>query len=137
MLMKLLKFLGFFLLIFNWSFGQPTIEWQKCYGGSREDGSNYRIHQTADGGYIFTGSTKSNDSSIIGNHDTSGATTDAWVVKVDSIGNIQWQRCLGGSQNEIGIEINQVSDGGYIFVGQLFLMMAMYLEIMAKMMDGL
>jgi hypothetical protein len=32
---------------------------------------------------------------------------DYWVVKLDSIGNIQWQKCLGGSDFEIANSIEQ------------------------------
>src|SRR6185295_6889695 len=34
--------------------------WQKCYGGTDTE-SAWSIQQTADGGYIFTGGTRSND----------------------------------------------------------------------------
>jgi hypothetical protein len=68
------------------------IEWQNTIGG--DDNESMRdIHQTADGGYIF------------GGYSESGATgdkteynqghSDYWIVKIDSMGNIQWQNTIG------------------------------------------
>jgi hypothetical protein len=71
------------------------------------------IRQTSDGGYIVSGNTYSNDGDVSGNHGNS----DYWVVKLDSTGNIQWQKCLGGSLNDNGTSIEQTADGGYIVAG--------------------
>jgi len=93
---------------------QGIIEWQKCLGGSRyEQGRS--IRQTSDGGYILTGTATSNDGDVIGIH---GLIEDIWVVKLSSLGVIQWQKCLGGSQGENGYTINQTLDGGYILIGR-------------------
>src|SRR5690606_35891479 len=40
-----------------------------------------------------------------------------WVVKLNSVGNITWQKSLGGSDLDIGRSIQQTSDGGYIVAG--------------------
>jgi hypothetical protein len=42
---------------------------------------------------------------------------DYWVVKLDSIGTITWQKSFGGNWNDIGRSIQQTSDGGYIVAG--------------------
>ena len=90
------------------------IDWQKCLGGSDYD-DGYSIQQTTDGGYILFGFTVSNDGDVSGNH----GGTDVWVVKLTSLGVIQWQKCLGGSGFEYcGTIIKQTTDGGYIFSGQ-------------------
>ena len=91
-----------------------NIVWQKCYGGTLSDYAN-SIKQTTDGGYIFSGYTSSNNGDVSGIHDSS----DIWVVKIDTSGTIQWQKCLGGTNNEEGYpEILQTYDGGYIISGQ-------------------
>jgi len=91
------------------------ILWQKCYGGSDEDWCQ-RIIQTKDGGYIFTGTANSLDGDVKAHHPTSGgySTEDVWVVKLDDTGHIQWQKCLGGSDQDVGRDIQQTFDGGYI-----------------------
>ncbi|MFP3833879.1 T9SS C-terminal target domain-containing protein [Chryseobacterium sp. SIMBA_028] len=89
-----------------------SIEWQKALGGSNYDWG-YSIQQTSDNGYISAGSTSSNDGDVSGNHGTS----DFWIVKMSSNGNIQWQKSLGGSNGETPQCIRQTTDGGYIVAG--------------------
>jgi hypothetical protein len=89
-----------------------NIQWQKCLGGSGYDSAN-SIQQTTDGGYIITGMTESTDGDVSGNN----GSIDAWVVKLDSSGNIQWQKCLGGSGDDTADSIQQTTDGGYIVAG--------------------
>jgi hypothetical protein len=96
------------------SFAQaPLIEWQKTLGGSGVDAA-YSIQQTADGGYIVAGYSESNDGDVTGNH----GGYDYWVVKLDSSGNIQWQKSLGGSDDDFANSIQQTADGGYIVAGR-------------------
>jgi len=88
------------------------IEWQKCLGGSGRDRA-YSIQQTSDGGFIVAGYTESNDGDVSGNH----GNADYWVVKLNSAGNIEWQKCLGGSDWDRPYSIQQTSDGGFIVAG--------------------
>ena len=69
--------------------------WNKCYGGSGGDDANSLI-QTLDGGFIMAGYTYSEDGDVIGLH---GSGDDFWIVKTDSLGNLQWQKCLGGDRH--------------------------------------
>ncbi len=89
--------------------------WQKCYGGSTTDEAT-AIIQTSDGGYIFGGHTFSLNGDISGHHNTSQLFgSDGWVVKIDAIGNLQWQKCLGGTNYERdAADLLQTPDGGYI-----------------------
>lgn len=89
-----------------------SIDWQKCLGGTNTDAAN-SIQQTFDGGYIISGSSGSNDGDVSGNNGAS----DYWIVKLDSIGNVQWQKSLGGTANDIANSIQQTNDSGYIVVG--------------------
>ena len=94
------------------SVAQPSIQWQKCLGGTLEDAA-HTIQQTTDGGYIVAGSTYSNDGDVTDNH----GEMDVWVVKLDNAGNLQWQKCLGGSGFDTPRSIQQTSDSGYIVAG--------------------
>lgn len=86
--------------------------WQNAIGGTdAEDGK--AIARTADGGFILTGVTGSNDVDVSGQH----GSDDVWVVKLDANGTIQWQRCLGGSSLEEGWAVQQTADLGYIIAG--------------------
>jgi hypothetical protein len=114
----------YFLLQNICSFAQPAIEWQKCLGGTNWDQptntlpSKDMIQQTVDGGFIILASTSSNNGDVSGFHGGSG--DDYWAVKTDASGNIQWQKCLGGTSSELASSIQQTSDGGYIISGTTF-----------------
>jgi hypothetical protein len=95
----------------NFLNGQPWIyrdmvDWRKTYGGAQDDGAKSVI-QAGDGGYIIAGYTKS--------YGAGGF--DMYLVKVDSDGNLLWNRTYGGSQDDGANCIVQVSDGGYIIAG--------------------
>ncbi len=89
-----------------------TLSWQKCLGGGSDDLA-YSIQQTADGGYIVAGYTESNDGDVSGNN----GGRDFWVVKLTYDGTLSWQKCLGGTSDEIAYSIQQTADGGYIVAG--------------------
>jgi len=83
-----------------------NIQWQKAYGGKNNDGIR-AIQQTKDGGYVVAGGTGSFGS----------GSYDAWILKLDSNGNIEWQKVYGGSNWDYVSTIQQTSDGGYIVAG--------------------
>ena len=95
-----------------------TIQWQKSLGGTYIDYAN-SIRQTTDGGYIVGGTTNSNDGDVTGIHGTIGA-DDYWIVKLDGIGTIQWQKPLGGNSGDEAFSIDQTSDEGYIVAGDSY-----------------
>ena len=90
-----------------------NIEWQKMYGGSKDD-YGYRGVLELDDGYIFLAYTNSNDSDVSGYHGIPGESRDIWVVHIDTIGNILWQRCTGGYEWDASATIHQSDDGGFV-----------------------
>jgi hypothetical protein len=94
------------------SFG--TIEWKKCYGGSLSD-QGFDIIQTSDGGYMFSGTTYSFNGDLDGFFTT--GYSSCWIVKINSLGTIDWQKRIGGNGEERAKSIKQLSDGGYVFTG--------------------
>jgi hypothetical protein len=87
--------------------------WEHCYGGSgMEVGRS--VQQTSDGGYIVTGYTTSNDGDVTGYH----GGTDIWVLKLGAMGQMEWQRCLGGSMADMAWCVTEAPDGGYVVAGQ-------------------
>lgn len=92
------------------------LQWQKCYGGTGTESINNLI-STTDGGFIIVGTTQnSNNGDVSGNH---GA-KDAWIIKINAIGTIQWQKCYGGSTDDEFNSIIQTSDGGFIASGSSY-----------------
>lgn len=83
--------------------------WQKTYIQSLY-ASVQEIHQTSDGGFILIA-----DLGILGTGNAD--TRDAWVAKLDTNGNIQWQKTYGGALGDWPSDIHQTEDGGYIFIG--------------------
>jgi len=71
------------------------------------------IEPTSDGGYITVGSTFSNNGDVTGAHGQS----DAWVVKLDAAGAVEWQRALGGSMFDDGRAVLECPDGGFLIAG--------------------
>lgn len=90
-----------------------TILWQKNFGGSSLDIAN-DIKETSDTGFIITGYSDSQDGDVVGNTTSS---TDYWVVKTDSSGNLEWQKSIAGGDTDLGYGVTQTADGGYAVVG--------------------
>jgi hypothetical protein len=94
------------------SLAQPTIQWQKAFGGTGSESAG-DIKQTKDGGYVLIGSTASNDGDVSGNHGSG----DVWVVKLNSLGALAWQKTFGGTGVEsTTVSIEETNDGGYVFI---------------------
>lgn len=95
-------------------------EWQRLYGGVGYDHGN-AIIQTLDGGYIFIATINNNGLSPgtgdVMSYPLGHAGGEIWVVKLDTTGNIEWQRLYGGNNLEEGRTITQLSDGSYIIGG--------------------
>ncbi len=92
----------------------PNILWQRTIGGSGDENLSTAIN-TIDGGLIVVGSSDSNISGEKTENSRGGK--DYWVLKMDSAGGIEWQRTIGGDQDDICTDIKQTQDGGYILVG--------------------
>lgn len=86
------------------SSGNP--QWNKTYGGANEE-LGRAVIKTNDGGYALAGYTETN---------SSGA-RDAWLIKTDSNGNIQWNQTLGGTGSDVANSLVGTSDGGYAIAG--------------------
>jgi hypothetical protein len=91
-----------------------NIQWDKVIGGSSSD-ELYALQQTADGGYILGGSSSSTVSGDKTQKSRGGY--DYWVVKLDNLGNIEWDRTIGGNRDDLLKALQQTPDGGYILGG--------------------
>ena len=86
--------------------------WSKCLGGSRDD-SAFAILRTPDKGFLVAGTAASTNGDVTAN----AGGSDAWVVKTDSLGNIQWQKTYGGPGYEAFKAMSINPDGTYTFAG--------------------
>ena len=80
--------------------------WQRTFGGTGDDCA-YSVQQTSDGGYILAGYTRS----------FGAGGYDAYLVKTDASGNLQWQKTYKGVDNTFAYSVQQTTDGGFILVG--------------------
>jgi hypothetical protein len=87
-----------------------NIQWQNSYRGLDVAQAN-DIHQTTEGGYVIGGNTAPSQF----------GTQQAWIAKLDSSGNVQWQKALSNSNNACygayGNSVQQTTGGGYVLVG--------------------
>lgn len=88
------------------SFGAPEIEWSRTYGGVDRDSATCVVN-ASDGGYLMTGITES----------FGAGGRDFWLVKVTSSGVMQWNKTVGGDQDDDARCVVVTSDGGYAIAG--------------------
>lgn len=70
-----------------------------------DDGRGYDVKQTNDGGYIIAGG------HYVDSHQ------NVYLVKVNSTGDIVWEKSIGGNASDRGYSVLETSNGGFIAVG--------------------
>jgi len=83
--------------------------------GPNHDGANQNetgnsIWSTQDGGLLLLGTVNSQGS--FGN-----GGKDYYLIKIDYFGNVQWTKLYGSQFDDVGAQVIQASDGGYIVLG--------------------
>jgi hypothetical protein len=84
----------------------------RCYGSFESDQA-YDVSQTSDGGFLVTGYASESSGDVAGNY--GGA--DVWVIKIDSIGNLLWEKNYGGSATDFGESILEMDNGNILCAG--------------------
>ncbi|MDN3722896.1 hypothetical protein QRD02_00755 [Aequorivita sp. SDUM287046] len=87
-------------------------QWRRYFGGSNNDRS-YDAHETADGGFLMTGTSESID---FDKTDPKGS-YDYWVVRLTSTGELVWTKSFGGAEIDNSYASIIANDGNYIMVG--------------------
>ncbi|NQU35756.1 MAG: T9SS type A sorting domain-containing protein [Bacteroidetes bacterium] len=87
-----------------------NIIWENCYGGSGGEGF-YKIIELPNNEYYLIGGTNSDDGDVQSNNHSS---YEVWVVKIDSIGHIIWERCYGSYSLDDFQDATLTTDGGLI-----------------------
>ncbi|MEJ2126910.1 MAG: PKD domain-containing protein [Candidatus Bathyarchaeota archaeon] len=109
------RFYSYFILAMLFFFSliivvrAPPITWSQMYEGRFNDKVDFLI-QTFDGGYV-----------IAGNKYVSGEEmADFWMIKVDSVGNFEWNQTYSRTNEHLGIGgLVQTSEGGYAIGGKI------------------
>ncbi len=82
-----------------------NIEWEECFGGNANDYA-MAVTATNDSGCAIAGWTLSNRKSA-----------DAWILKLDQYGNLEWDKIFERSGNDVINSIVQTSDNGFALAG--------------------
>ena len=90
--------------------------WQQVYGGTSED-NLINIIQTNDNGYILAGRSHSPASGVKSENNFGVGGDDFWIVKIDSVGGLQWENTIGGTSYESISSVHQNVMGEYLVVG--------------------
>ena len=111
--------LNFFLFCTFCIIAQPSVAWDKTFGGTNYDGLT-TASRTVDGGYLlcgFTASQKGFDVSEISRDKPDDLKGDYWIVKTDADGNKIFDRRYGGTGRDICWKVIQ-NEGGYLLIGE-------------------
>ena len=88
---------------------QGTVLWEKSYGGIKND-YPATIRQSSDNGYILLATTYSFGT----------GESDLWLLKLDSNGDISWQKTYGYTNSDFAVAAEETTDGGYILLGSTY-----------------
>ena len=99
---------------------QFNIVWQADYGGGSADPADFlsypsvggAAYETPDHGFVVWGTTQSPAYGMKTEPNYGGQ--DAWILKVSSTGQVQWQKELGGSGDEPDLNVILTADGGIL-----------------------
>lgn len=90
------------------------LSWSRTYGGSKDD-RGQSVVQTADGGFAIVGYAMSDD----GDGSNNEGFHDNWILRLDSTGNILWEKSFGFSGHDHSYDVVETKDGSFFFAGFL------------------
>ncbi|MEM9646967.1 MAG: hypothetical protein AAF969_00690 [Bacteroidota bacterium] len=91
-----------------------NLQWDRAYGGSKDD-RGQSVIQTSDGGYAIVGYAMSDD----GDGSNNEGFHDNWILRLDTSGNILWEKSFGFSGHDHSYDVVETMDGGFFFAGFL------------------
>ena len=93
---------------------ENILEWQKHFGGSKDDKA-LDIIQTLGGDFIILGSSESSDLDVSEN----AGSKDFWLVKLSNKGVLLWEKSFGFSGIDYGTTLLETKEGGFLITGVL------------------
>jgi hypothetical protein len=84
-----------------------NILWDQTYPGALSFTDPNSIVKTSNGGYLVACGTSIAD----------GWPYEPWIIKIDSNGNLLWNKTYGGIENDAAVSAIQTADGGYAVIG--------------------
>jgi hypothetical protein len=99
-----------------------NVQWERTYGGERNDHGGHGI-QTRDGGYIITGSRlvfKPIAGARAGDHpNTEFTKTVIWLIRTDAKGDVRWEKTFDMPSKGWGrgYSVREEADEGFVILG--------------------
>ena len=90
-----------------------NLQWSKCYGSELTEYINM-IKPCSDGGYVFVGMAQKLGYS---NWQPTSMAYNAWIVKIDATGAVQWEKKYGGSHDDEARSVDFLPDGALVVTG--------------------
>lgn len=87
-------------------------EWSKYYGGTFTDTPS-AVLEAANNNFLIVGASDSKDIDISNNL----GGYDYWIIKIDALGNLIWERSLGGSEIDRATAIAATEDNNFLICG--------------------
>jgi len=81
--------------------------WEKTFGGEKFDRIN-SIITMPEGGFAVCGQTSSSGAGSV----------DFWLMRLDSQGQVLWEKTFGGAKPDWGEKVIRTTDGGFAFCGE-------------------
>lgn len=85
------------------------MQWNQTYGDPINDDHCYSLIQSFDGGFALAGV-----------YNFGGYEQDAWLVKTDSAGFMQWNTTWSGTRDSEAQSLLQTRDGGFLAAGKTY-----------------
>jgi hypothetical protein len=89
-----------------------TLLWEKSFGGTEIDEAR-AITTTADGNFLIAGDSRSNNIDL----STNSGAADVWIIKINSDGDLLWEKTFGGSSFDGVKAIHKTQDNEFLVAG--------------------
>ena len=86
--------------------GTGQVLWQRAFGGALDEQAT-SIAIVPEGGFVVAGYTSSFGS----------GQRDFWVLKLNSVGELEWEKTFGGPGDEEALAVVATADGGFVVAG--------------------
>ena len=91
---------------------EGSLIWEKTLGGTNFDVGR-SVSKTQDNGFLIAGSSRSSDGDLSSNK----GQNDALILKINSSGDLEWQKTIGGSEVDFFYGAAELTDGSVVAIG--------------------